>query len=163
MESAEGVGSGVFNLCLSMPRCLRPFSYPFHGERFLSNPRRLPARSLGSLANLATIGGCSSRSSSWPSSLKLSPDKRGGSSLGCDNGDTQLCPLESDRPGWTGSAETVPSTLLDDRDCWVLTLKKYTYSLLARVALRLGVPLVQSYFKAGCPPGKAGCPPGCIL
>ena len=33
------------------------------------------------------------------------------------NGDTQLCPLESDHPDCTGSKETVPRTLLDDRDC----------------------------------------------
>jgi hypothetical protein len=34
-----------------------------------------------------------------------------------------LCPLESDQPGCTGSAETVPITLLDDGDCWGPTVK----------------------------------------
>ena len=32
------------------------------------------------------------------------------------NGDTQLCALESDQPGYTGSEQTMPSTLVDDRD-----------------------------------------------
>jgi hypothetical protein len=35
---------------------------------------------------------------------------------GQDNGGTQLYPLESDQPEYTGSKETVPSTLVDDRD-----------------------------------------------
>ena len=32
------------------------------------------------------------------------------------NGDTQLCALESDQRGYTGSKEATPSTLVDDRD-----------------------------------------------
>ena len=40
------------------------------------------------------------------------------------DGDSQLFPLESGRPGWRVSVEAVPSMLLDDRDCWPHTITK---------------------------------------
>jgi hypothetical protein len=55
---------------------------------------------------------------------------------------TQTRPVEHDRPGCTGTAETAPSTLLDDRDCSVSTSKNSRLPLLR-----------PDGFKAGCPPG----------
>jgi hypothetical protein len=44
---------------------------------------------------------------------------------GHDKGDSQLPPPEPDHTGCTGSAETVPGTVPDDRNCSVSTPKKY--------------------------------------
>jgi hypothetical protein len=61
-----------------------------------------------------------------------------------DDGDIQLCPLESYQHGCTGSKETVPTTLLDDHDCRASAPEKCTFCLTAR-----------AHFKAGGPLGRA--------
>jgi hypothetical protein len=96
---------GVFSLCRSRPIDLIPFSFPFRANDVPPNPRRSPARWFrldgyerhppptsfcAPLTESSPLAGeivrlpgherrAPNRSLTWPFSLKLSPDKRGGS------------------------------------------------------------------------------------